>query len=146
MGNFHSCLTDNHSVLALTRTVTSADCRPGESPETLLCVFSFAHHTTTVTVSLPEGPAGAGLRTRATRRGHVNAAAHAALDAKDPDSWLRLPYWETWGQEGLGIGTFDKEWFVREPPEDERALRASRLFRASDFSKSSNGSLGEPLA
>lgn len=62
VGNFHSCLTDNHSVLAFTRTVTSGDCRPGESPETLLCIFSFAHHPTTVTVSLPEGHAGAGLR------------------------------------------------------------------------------------
>jgi maltose alpha-D-glucosyltransferase/alpha-amylase len=29
-------------------------CKPGESPETLLCVYSFAHQPLSVTLSLPE--------------------------------------------------------------------------------------------
>jgi maltose alpha-D-glucosyltransferase/alpha-amylase len=30
------------------------DCRPGERPETMLCVYSFAHHPISVDLQLPE--------------------------------------------------------------------------------------------
>ena len=61
VGTFEMAQTDNTSVLAFVRTLSAEQCRPGETPQTLLCVFSFAHHPTTTTVSLEPGHAGAGL-------------------------------------------------------------------------------------
>lgn len=55
VGSLRVCATDNPAVLAFLRQTTADDCRPGERPETVLCVFSFAHHPTSVTVSLPDG-------------------------------------------------------------------------------------------
>lgn len=55
VGSLRVCATDNPAVLAFLRQTTADDCRPGELPETVLCVFSFAHHPTSVTVSLPDG-------------------------------------------------------------------------------------------
>jgi len=62
VGGYDTCLTDNQSVLAFVRTLGADQCRPGETPETVLCVFSFAHHPTTVTVSIPESVRGKQLR------------------------------------------------------------------------------------
>ena len=46
--------SDNPSVLAFVRDMPVEECKPGESPETLLCVYSFAHQPLSVTLSLPE--------------------------------------------------------------------------------------------
>ncbi|MDA8909656.1 maltose alpha-D-glucosyltransferase [Pontimonas sp.] len=46
--------SDNPSVLAFVRDMPIEECKPGESPETLLCVYSFAHQPLSVTLSLPE--------------------------------------------------------------------------------------------
>ena len=53
VGSCELLTTDNDSVLALVRRVDESDCLPGERPETLLCVFSFAHNPVGVTVKLP---------------------------------------------------------------------------------------------
>ena len=58
VGSLMVCHTDNGSVLAYVRQTSAGDCQPGERPETVLCVFSFAHNPTTVTISLPEGVEG----------------------------------------------------------------------------------------
>jgi maltose alpha-D-glucosyltransferase / alpha-amylase len=54
VGSLRVCPTDNPAVLAFLRQTGPEDCRPGEQPETVLCVFSFGHHPTSVSVSLPE--------------------------------------------------------------------------------------------
>jgi len=54
VGSIRMLSTDNDSVLAFVRETTSDDCMPGESPETILCVFSFAHNPTAVNLVLPE--------------------------------------------------------------------------------------------
>ncbi|MEJ6758705.1 MAG: maltose alpha-D-glucosyltransferase [Pontimonas sp.] len=46
--------SDNPSVVAFVRDMPVEECKPGESPETLLCVYSFAHQPLSVTLSLPE--------------------------------------------------------------------------------------------
>ena len=46
--------SDNPSVVAFVRDMPIEECKPGESPETLLCVYSFAHQPLSVTLSLPE--------------------------------------------------------------------------------------------
>jgi maltose alpha-D-glucosyltransferase/alpha-amylase len=53
--------TANPSVLAFVRTLRSEQCRPGETAQTLLCVFSFAHHPTTATIDVDARFAGATL-------------------------------------------------------------------------------------
>lgn len=58
VGDLMVCHTDNGSVLAYVRQTSQEDCQPGERPETVLCVFSFAHYPTTVTVTLPDGVSG----------------------------------------------------------------------------------------
>jgi maltose alpha-D-glucosyltransferase/alpha-amylase len=55
VGDLTVCSTDNGAVLAYLRSTTEEDCQPGERPETVLCVFSFAHYPTSVNVTLPEG-------------------------------------------------------------------------------------------
>ena len=55
VGDLQVCHTDNGSVLAYVRRTSQDECQPGERPETVLCVFSFAHYPTTATVTLPEG-------------------------------------------------------------------------------------------
>lgn len=62
VGDFEMASTPNESVLAFVRTQSSEQCRPGESPQTMLCVFSFAHHPTTATITLGARHAGARLR------------------------------------------------------------------------------------
>ncbi len=46
--------TDNPSVLAFLRDMPAEECKPGEAPETLLCVYSFAHQPVAVNLTLPE--------------------------------------------------------------------------------------------
>jgi maltose alpha-D-glucosyltransferase/alpha-amylase len=46
--------TSSGSALAFIRDVQAEDCRGGERPETILCVYSFAHHPTSVELQLPE--------------------------------------------------------------------------------------------
>ena len=46
--------SDNPSTLAFIRDMQAEDCRPGERPETMLCVYSFAHHPISVDLQLPE--------------------------------------------------------------------------------------------
>lgn len=46
--------TDNPSTLAFIRDLPAAECNFGERPETLLCVYSFAHHPVAVSLTLPE--------------------------------------------------------------------------------------------
>ena len=46
--------SDNPSVVAFVRDMPVEECKPGESHETLLCVYSFAHQPLSVTLSLPE--------------------------------------------------------------------------------------------
>jgi len=54
VGSLTVVRTDNASVLAFLRDMPIDDCKPGESPETLLCVYSFAHQPLSVMLSLPE--------------------------------------------------------------------------------------------
>jgi maltose alpha-D-glucosyltransferase/alpha-amylase len=46
--------SDSSSVLAFLRDMPSEECKPGEAPETLLCVYSFAHQPISVILTLPE--------------------------------------------------------------------------------------------
>ena len=61
-GSFSLLTPDNPSVLAFTRILDEQDCQPGESPETVLCVFSVAHHPVSTTIVLPEQMRSAQLR------------------------------------------------------------------------------------
>ena len=54
VGSLRVVPTDNPSALAFIRDMQSEDCRPGERPETMLCVYSFAHHPISVDLQLPE--------------------------------------------------------------------------------------------
>ncbi len=53
VGSIRMLTTDNDSVLAFLRETTADECLPGEQPETILCVFSFAHNPTSVNLALP---------------------------------------------------------------------------------------------
>lgn len=46
--------TDSPSALAFIRDMPATECKFGERPETVLCVYSFAHHPITVSLTLPE--------------------------------------------------------------------------------------------
>jgi maltose alpha-D-glucosyltransferase/alpha-amylase len=46
--------SDSSSVLAFLRDMPEEECKPGEAPETLLCVYSFAHQPISITLTLPE--------------------------------------------------------------------------------------------
>jgi len=46
--------TDNPSALAFIRDLPASDTRQGERPETILCLYSFAHHPVAVSLTLPE--------------------------------------------------------------------------------------------
>lgn len=46
--------TDNPSALAFIRDMPATECKFGERPETVLCVYSFAHHPISVSLTLPE--------------------------------------------------------------------------------------------
>lgn len=54
VGSLHIVPSDNPSALAFVRDMRAEDCRPGERPETMLCVYSFAHHPISVDLQLPE--------------------------------------------------------------------------------------------
>ena len=54
VGSLRIVPSDNHSALAFVRDMRAEDCRPGERPETMLCVYSFAHHPISVDLQLPE--------------------------------------------------------------------------------------------
>ena len=54
VGSLHIVPSDNPSALAFVRDMRAEDCRPGERPETMLCVYSFAHHLISVDLQLPE--------------------------------------------------------------------------------------------
>jgi maltose alpha-D-glucosyltransferase/alpha-amylase len=54
LGSLRVVPTDNPSALAFIRDMRADDCRPGERPETLLCVYSFAHHPVAISMQLPE--------------------------------------------------------------------------------------------
>lgn len=58
VGSFDVVETNNESVLAFIRHTTAEECMPGEHPETILCVFSFAHNPSSVTMTLPDHLAG----------------------------------------------------------------------------------------
>jgi maltose alpha-D-glucosyltransferase/alpha-amylase len=46
--------TDNPSALAFIRDLSPAETRNGERPETVLCLYSFAHHPSAISLTLPE--------------------------------------------------------------------------------------------
>jgi maltose alpha-D-glucosyltransferase/alpha-amylase len=54
VGSLRVVRTDNPSALAFIRDMHAEDCRPGERPETMLCVYSFAHHPVSISLQLPE--------------------------------------------------------------------------------------------
>jgi len=54
VGSLTVVATDNASVLAFLRDMSAEECKPGEAPETLLCVYSFAHQPVAVNLTLPE--------------------------------------------------------------------------------------------
>ena len=54
VGSLTVVATDNSSVLAFLRDMPAEECKPGEVPETLLCVYSFAHQPVAVNLALPE--------------------------------------------------------------------------------------------
>ena len=54
VGSLHIVPSDKPSALAFVRDMRAEDCRPGERPETMLCVYSFAHHPISVDLQLPE--------------------------------------------------------------------------------------------
>lgn len=65
LGDLRVCSTDHESVLALRRHYAGSThdahfAHMGDRPETVLCVFSFAHHPVTATIDLP-GHEGARL-------------------------------------------------------------------------------------
>lgn len=62
IGALEMAFTPNESVLAFVRTMSEDECQPGERPQVMLCVFSFAHHPTTTTITLNPRHAGARLR------------------------------------------------------------------------------------
>ena len=46
--------TDSPSALAFIRDLPESECRPGERPETVLCLYSFAHGPLAVSLTIPE--------------------------------------------------------------------------------------------
>ena len=54
VGSLRIVPSDNPSALAFVRDMRAEDCRPGERPVTMLCVYSFAHHPISVDLQLPE--------------------------------------------------------------------------------------------
>lgn len=54
VGGLRVVPTSSGSALAFIRDVRAEDCRRGERPETILCVYSFAHHPTSIELQLPE--------------------------------------------------------------------------------------------
>jgi maltose alpha-D-glucosyltransferase / alpha-amylase len=80
LGSLHVVPTDNPSALAFIRDMRAQDCRPGERPETLLCVYSFAHHPVSIALQLPEefrankvtDVMGGALFPTPTEQGHLN--------------------------------------------------------------------------
>jgi maltose alpha-D-glucosyltransferase/alpha-amylase len=54
VGSLRIVPSNNPSALAFIRDMQADDCRPGERPETMLCVYSFAHHPISVDLQLPE--------------------------------------------------------------------------------------------
>ena len=89
-GSFELVETENPSVLAFIRSLSDEDCQPGDSPETVLCVFSVAHHPVSTTVTLPES-----MR-QATIHDLFSGAVFPSADAKGAVT-LTLPshgfYW-----------------------------------------------------
>src|SRR5690606_27560869 len=60
LGTMRVASTDHESVLAYVREYAGSDQAFGDAPETLLCIFSFAHTPVAARISL-EGHAGAGV-------------------------------------------------------------------------------------
>jgi maltose alpha-D-glucosyltransferase/alpha-amylase len=54
VGSLRIVPSNSPSALAFIRDMQADDCRPGERPETMLCVYSFAHHPISVDLQLPE--------------------------------------------------------------------------------------------
>jgi maltose alpha-D-glucosyltransferase/alpha-amylase len=75
-GSFELVETDNPSVLAFTRSLSEENGQPGDTPETVLCVFSVAHHSLSATVRLPESMHSAQIHDL------FSGAAFPAADAK----------------------------------------------------------------
>jgi len=82
--------TDNPSALAFIRDLPAEECRFGESPETVLCVYSFSHSPVAVSLTLPEA-------FRASRVVDVMGGASFPAPAEDGKLTLTLPaqsfYW-----------------------------------------------------
>ena len=53
VGSFTLVPSDNESVFAFVRQLTEQECLPGDHPETVLCVFSVAHHPVSVNLTAP---------------------------------------------------------------------------------------------
>jgi maltose alpha-D-glucosyltransferase/alpha-amylase len=81
VGSIRMLATDNDAVLAFIRETTVEDCLPGEQPEAILCVFSFAHNPTSVSLALPED-----LRTKSVS----DLFGGAAFPAPGPHGELSL--------------------------------------------------------
>lgn len=79
VGSIRMLATDNDSVLAFVRETTADDCLPGESPETVLCVFSFAHNPTAVNLVLPEDLRNKSVTDLFGGAQFPNAGAHGEL-------------------------------------------------------------------
>lgn len=73
--------TDNPSALAFIRDLPAGDTRNGERPETVLCLYSFAHHPSAISLTLPES-------FRATRV--VDLMGGASFPAPDEQGRLTL--------------------------------------------------------
>jgi maltose alpha-D-glucosyltransferase / alpha-amylase len=82
--------TNNPSALAFIRDMPASDCNFGERPETLLCVYSFAHHPISVSLTLPE-------QFRASRVSELTSGAAFPAPSEQGNLTLSMPaqsfYW-----------------------------------------------------
>jgi maltose alpha-D-glucosyltransferase / alpha-amylase len=82
--------TDSPSALAFIRDLPAADCKFGERPETILCVYSFAHHPISVSLTLPE-------QFRASRVSEITSGAKFPTPSEQGNMTLSMPaqsfYW-----------------------------------------------------
>jgi len=82
--------TNNPSALAFIRDMPASDCKFGERPETLLCVYSFAHHPISVSLTLPE-------QFRASRVSEITSGAAFPTPSEQGNLTLSMPaqsfYW-----------------------------------------------------
>jgi len=79
--------------LAFVRELTADQCLPGEQPESVVCVFSVAHHPVSTTVTFDKSFAGRATRDLSSGAGFPPIGADGTLTLTLPSHgfyWLSI--------------------------------------------------------